>query len=122
MGQVTTLVEPHPKDGVPGLQKREIDPHVRLCAGVRLNIGELGAEQFFGAVDRKLFHLIYDLTPLVVATPGVALRVFVGEDRTRGCHHRWRGKVLGCDEVNIRILALEVFANEARDCRIDLLN
>ena len=44
----------HPEDRVARLEQRHVDGVVGLGAGVRLDVGVLGAEQLLGAVDREL--------------------------------------------------------------------
>ena len=43
-----------PENRVAGLQRRQVDRHVGLRAGVRLHVGVLGAEERLRAVDREL--------------------------------------------------------------------
>ena len=74
-------------DRVAGLQQRVVDGGVGLRAGVRLDVGVLGAEQRLGAVDRELLDDVDVLAAAVVALARVALGVLVGQHgalRTRG--------------------------------------
>ena len=52
---------------------------LRLAAGVRLDVGVLGAEELLGPVDGQLLDLVDDLAAAVVALAGIALGVLVGE-------------------------------------------
>ena len=49
---MAAVVEPHREDRVAGLEAGEVDGHVRLRAGVRLDVRVLGPEEVLGAVDR----------------------------------------------------------------------
>jgi hypothetical protein len=86
-----------------------------------LDVGVLGFEEFLGPIDRQLLHLVDDRAALVVATTRIALGVFVGEHGS-GCRHHGRGsEVLRCDEMDVGVLPFDVFANQAGDGGIDLL-
>src|SRR5438132_13721057 len=50
-GEVAAGREVRPQYGVAGLEQREVHGHVGLRAGVRLDVGVLGAEQLLGARD-----------------------------------------------------------------------
>ena len=67
VGQVAAVVEPEREDRVARLEQPEVDGHVRLGAGMRLDVGVLGAEQRLRAVDRELLDLVDDLAAAVVA-------------------------------------------------------
>ena len=56
-----------PDDRVAGLEQRHVDGVVGLGAGVRLDVGVLGAEQLLGAVDRQLLGDVDLLAAAVVA-------------------------------------------------------
>ena len=85
--EVATLVEPHPHDLVARLQHGEEGGHVRVRAGVRLDVRVLGAEQFARALPREVLGVVDDEVAAVVPLPGIALRVLVGEHRTLRLEH-----------------------------------
>ena len=58
------------EDRVPGLERCEIDGHVRLRARVWLDVRVLGPEERLRAVDRRLLDLVDDLAAAVVALAG----------------------------------------------------
>ena len=120
MGEVPAVVEPETEDRVAGLQEREVGGHVRLRARVRLHVCMLRAEEIHGAIDRQLLDLVHDLAAAVVAAAGVALRVLVRRHRADGLEHARPGEVLGCDQLDLRALPLELAAEERRDFRIDV--
>ena len=80
VGEVAALVERHAQHGVAGLEQREIGGGVGLRAGVRLDVGVLGAEELLGAVDGEPLDLVHDLAAAVVALAGQPLGVLVGHD------------------------------------------
>ena len=61
------MVERHPEERVARFQQRHVDGVVGLGAGVRLDVGVLGAEQLLGAVDRQLLGDVDLLAAAVVA-------------------------------------------------------
>ncbi len=122
VGEMTALIEPHPENRVPRLQQREVGAHVGLGPGMGLDVGELGAEQLLGPIDGQLLHLVDDLTAFVIATTRIALGVLVGEHRARCRHDRRGGEVLRGDQVDVAVLAFQVFADQSGDRRIDLFD
>jgi hypothetical protein len=101
VGEVPTVRELHPEDLVLRVvrpKEGSEDRHVRLRAGVRLDVRMLGAEQLLGPVDRELLRHIDELAAAVVAPPRIALGVLV---RHRGTERREDGGarvVLGGDQ------------------------
>ena len=104
----------------PGLQQRVVDGDVRLRAGVRLDVGVLGAEQRLGAVDRELLGHVDELAAAVVAPAGIALGVLVGQHRALRLEHRHRHEVLGGDHLERALLAIELHDEDLGDLGIDL--
>ena len=72
--EVATTRQPHPQDGLTGLEHREVDREVGRGARVRLHVGVLDAEQRLRPGDRELLERVDELLALVVALAGVALR------------------------------------------------
>ena len=89
----------HRQHGVAGLQERAVDREVGARAGVRLQVGVLGAEQLLGALDADLLGDVDDLAAAVVALAGVALGVLVGQRRAERGEHRRAGEVLAGDQL-----------------------
>ena len=108
------------EDRVARLQDREVDGHVRLRPGMRLDVRVLRSEQGLRAVDRELFDLVDDLAAAVVAAPRIPLGVLVRRHAADGLQHRRPGEVLGRDELDLVALALELALEERRHLRIDL--
>src|SRR4029079_7134434 len=120
VGEVAAVRELEREDRVARLQRRHVHGHVRLRAGVRLDVRVLGAEQLLRTVDRRLLDLVDDLAAAVVAPPGVALGVLVGRHRPDGLEDRGPGEVLGGDQLDLAALALVFLAEQLRDVRVEL--
>ena len=118
MAQVAALVECHAEHRVAGLERALVHGHVRLRPGVRLHIRVLGAEQLLGAVTREVLHLIDDLAATVVALARCALRIFVVEPRSEGLEHGHRREVLGRDELEGFLLAIELSLEKGGELRV----
>ena len=76
------------KERVAGLKGGEEDGGVRLCPGVRLDVGLLGAEQLQQALDGQPLDGIDVLAAAVVPPAGVPFGVLVREHRPLRRHHR----------------------------------
>ena len=119
--EVAAVVEPEREDLVAGLENCGVHRHVRLRAGVRLDVCVLGAEQLLRTIDRKLLDLVDDLAAAVVALAGVALGVLVRRHRPHGLEHRRPREVLGGDQLDLAALPLELLPEQRCDIRIDLV-
>jgi hypothetical protein len=72
---------------------------------LRLDIGEAAAEQRLGALDRQLLGDVDELAAAVVAAAGIALGIFVGQDRALRLQHGAGDDVLGGDQLDLVALA-----------------
>ena len=104
----------------PGSRDRGEHCGVRGGAGVRLHVRELRAEQLLGALDGEALGDVDELAAAVVATPGVALGVLVGEHRALGFEHGTRHEVLARDHLERAALAAELLLQDRGDLRVDL--
>ena len=111
-------VEAH--EGIAGLQQRQKHRLVHLAAGVRLHIGEAGAEQFPGAIDRQRLHDVHPFAAAVIAVARIALGVFVGQHRALRFQHRAADDVLRRDQFDLMTLPAELAADRRGDVRIGL--
>ena len=109
------------EDRVARLQRRHVDGHVRLRAGVRLDVRVVGAEELLRAVDRELLDLVDDLAAAVIALARVALRVLVRRRRADCLQDRRPGEVLGGDQLDLVPLALDLAAQQVCDLRVELV-
>ena len=105
VGQVAAVVEAHGEDGVAGLDEGEVCGHVRLGAGVRLDVCCFCTEEFAGAFDGDLFDFIDEFAAVVVALRRISFGILVGEDGALGGADGAAGVVLGCDQLNAFELA-----------------
>ena len=87
MGQMAARgkVEPHKR--IARLQQREKHRLVRLAAGIRLHIGEFAVEEPGHALDRQSLGDIDELAAAIIAPAGIALGIFVGQNRALGFEH-----------------------------------
>ena len=86
---------------------------------MRLHVGVLGAEEFFGAIDGELLDFVGDFAAAVVALAGIAFGVFVGEDRTHRLEHGFGDEILAGDEFEAGGFAVGFVAEKIGDARID---
>ena len=104
MGQVSALVEPHAHDRVAGLEHGEVDGHVRLRAGVGLDVRVVGSEERLRALDGERLDLVDKVAAAVVTAAGESFGVLVGEHAADGFEDGLRGEVLGGDHLERRTL------------------
>ena len=121
MRQVAARIEVEAHEGVAGLQQRQEHRLVHLAAGIRLDVGEIAAEQLLGALDGQLFGDIDELAAAIVALARIALGIFVGHDRALRLEHGARDDVLRGDQLDLMALAAELVADGAEDLRIRCL-
>ena len=88
VGEVAAVIEAQRENRVARLHQPEVDGHVRLRAGVGLDVRVLGAEERLRAVDRELLDLVDDLAAAVVALARIALGVLVGRHGADGLEDR----------------------------------
>ena len=108
MGEVPAGSEREPEKGVARLQGGEKRRLIGLRARMGLHVGEAAAEQRNRALDREPLGDIDILAAAVVAPAGVALGVFVGEHRALGLQHSAAHDVLGRDQLDGRLQALNL--------------
>ncbi len=121
VGQVTAVGQVQAHDRVARLQQCEHRGGVGLRTRVRLDVRGLGAEERLDAVDRDLLDHVDVLAAAVVAAPGVALGVLVGENGALGLHDRRRGEVLRGDHLEGGLLAVELGVDGGGDVRVQLV-
>ena len=112
--------ERHAEHAVTGLQHGEVGRLVGRRARVGLHVDVVGAEQLERALDGERLDLVDDLAAAVVAVPGEALRVLVGEHRPHGLQHGVAREVLAGDHLQGLALPVGLGAQQARDRRVDV--
>ena len=95
----------------PGLQHRGIGRGVGLRAGVRLHVDMLAAEDLPRAVAGQVLDDVGVLAATVVAAPGIALGIFIGEDRAGCFKHCFRDKVFAGNHLQPLVLAESFVVN-----------
>ncbi|MCY1530662.1 hypothetical protein D9M68_658580 [compost metagenome] len=111
VGQVAAVGQAHAEDGVAGVQQGQVDGAVGLGAGVRLDVGVVGAEQLLGAVDGQLFDNVDVFAATVVTLARIALGVLVGQLGALGLHDLRAGVVFRGDQFDMVFLALGLAAD-----------
>jgi len=117
--QVPAMRQGHAQHRVTGTERGHVHGDVRGSAGVGLHVGVLRAEEFLGAIDGQLFHLVGIFAPAVIAPAGIALGVFVGEDGAHGFQDGFRDKIFGGDEFKAGGLTHGFLAQQFADLAID---
>ena len=83
---------------------------------MRLDVGVVGSEKLLGALDGEGFHDIHVFATAIPAFPGVALGIFVSEQRALRLHHSGRREVFRGDQLDVVPLAMLL----ADDGRVEL--
>ena len=117
--QVAAVGEVHAEDAVARLQQRRVHGHIRLRAGVRLDIGMVGAEEPRHAVDGQALDLV-DVVA-VIARAGVALGVLIRQVAAHSLHHGRARKILGRDQLQVVALAPQLPLHGGVQLRVGLL-
>ena len=105
MGEVAAVREIEAEDGVARLQNGRVGRRVGLRAGVGLHVDVLAAKDLFGAVAGQVLDHVSVLATAIVAAAGVALGVFVGEDRAGRLEHRLGDEIFAGDHLQPLVLA-----------------
>ena len=105
MGQVAAVREIEAENGVARLQHRRVGRGVGLRAGVRLHIDVLAAEDLLGAIAGQVLHHVGVLAAAVVAAAGIALGIFIGEDRAGRLQHCFGDEVFAGNHLQPFVLA-----------------
>ena len=97
VGQVAAGGEAEAHDSVAGLQQRHHHRAIGLGARMRLDVGEAATEQLLRALDRERLYGVRGRAALVIATPRIALRIFVGQHGALSLEHRLADDILRRD-------------------------
>ncbi len=116
---MAAVIEAHAEDRIARLHERKVGRSVGLRAGVGLDVGVVGAEEFLGPIDRQLLDDVHVLAAAVVALAGVAFGVLIGEHRALRLEHPGAGVVLGGDELDVLLLAAPLARQGARQLGIE---
>jgi hypothetical protein len=69
------------------LDEGRIGAEVRIGSGVRLHVGEPTSEQLARATAREVLNHVDAVAAAIVATTGIAFRIFVGKHAAHGLEH-----------------------------------
>src|SRR3989338_7407288 len=120
MGQVSTVGDVHTQDFALWGYGGEIDGHVGLGAGVGLDVGMFGPEEFLSPVNGKPLHYVNVFTTSVVALAWIALGVFICKDGALGLEH-CRATVVFCgDKLQVGLLSLDFSFNSLPYFKVNL--
>ena len=111
-------IEAHER--IAGLQQREEHRLIGLAARVRLDVGELAAEELRHAVDGELFGDVDELAAAIIAPARISLRVLVGHHRALRFQHGAGDDVLGSDQLDLVALTAKLQIDRAGDFGIGL--
>ncbi|ENN85865.1 hypothetical protein RHSP_17832 [Rhizobium freirei PRF 81] len=120
MRQVTARIQVETHESIARLQEREEDGLVHLRTGVRLNVGEVDAEQLLGALDGELFRDIDELAAAVIALARIAFSIFIRHDRALCFQHGARHDVFRSDQLDFVPLATQFLTDRSKDFRIGI--
>ncbi|MNW57455.1 hypothetical protein D3C74_352640 [compost metagenome] len=108
----------HTKYSITRFQRCKIYCHVRLCAGVRLNIHVFCSEQFFGTITRNVFNYVHMLTTAIVTFTWIAFSVLVGQYRSQCFDYCFTHDVLGCNQFDVVLLTFQFKIHRFQYCRV----
>ena len=120
MREVAACGKRHAEDCVARLQQRQEHGLVGLRTGMRLHIDELRAKQLFRTLDGKCLNNIDMLAAAVIAAAGIAFGIFVGQNRALRLQNTGADDVLGCDHLDLVLLANQLMPDRRRQFRIGI--
>ncbi len=108
----------HGQHGVAGCGEGGVGGEVGAGAGVRLQVGVLGAEELLGPLDADQLGLV-DLRAAAVVTPvRVALGVLVAQRRAERGEDRRGGEVLAGDQLQAAAQPVQLAEHHLGDLRV----
>ena len=108
-------------DGVARIEQGQKHRLVHLAAGIGLNIRETGPEQLLGALDGQVLDDVDVFAAAIIALAGVALGIFVGQDRALGLKHSLGHDVFRGDQLDLVLLATKFFFDGGKHLRISAI-
>ena len=120
--QMAAVREVHTHDRVAGVEHRKVDRHVRLRAGMRLDVGMLCAKELLRAVAGQILHDVHILASAVIALARIALRIFIGQVRAHRGEHCVADEVLRSDQLDVLVLTGELVVHRRAQLGINRLN
>ncbi len=115
VGEVTPVGEIHGENPVAWLEGCEVDSSIGLTAGMGLNIGMVGPEEFLCPFDGEHLGLVDGVTASIIPFGGIAFGIFVREDRSSNLHHGGVGEIFGGNQLEVALLPGEFLAHDGGD-------
>ena len=119
VSQMPARGEAETHDRIARLQQRHHHGAVGLRPRMRLDVGELAGEQFFRPFDRQRLDRVRRCAALIVAAAGIALGIFVGEDRPLCLEDSLADDIFRCDQLDLGLLAPKFGVDAVLDRRVD---
>ena len=120
MRKVAACGKRHAEDRVARLQQRQEHGLVGLRTRMRLHIHERRAEQLFRTLDGECLDNIDMLAAAIIAAAGIAFGIFVGQNRALRLQNTGADDVLGCDHLDLVLLANQLMPDRRRQFRIGI--
>ncbi len=118
VGQMAAVGQVHRQDRIAGFENGEVHRHIGLRTRMRLDVYVVAVKEFLRTVPGQVFRFVDDVAAAVVPVCGIALRVFVREDRSRGGQNGRRDEILGSDEFDSLLLSLSLASDHLKNFRI----
>ncbi len=115
VGQVAAVRQAHREHGVARCEQCRVGRQVGAGAGMRLQVGMVGAEECLGPLDPDLLGPVDHLATAVITPAGIALGVLVRQCRAECGEHRRRGEVLAGDQLKAAAQPLELVDDDRGD-------
>ena len=115
-----TVRQIHREHFIAGFEHGEINGHVRLTAGMRLDVDVFRAEQFFRAVNRELLDHVHIFAAAIPAFFWISFSVFVRENGTLRFHDCRTDKIFAGNQLDVFLLALAFVFDGFGDERIHI--
>ncbi|MNC22806.1 hypothetical protein D3C75_708130 [compost metagenome] len=118
--QMTAVSEIHAEHSVTGIQCGQINCHIGLSTGMRLDIGMISAEQLLGTVTGKVLYDIDIFTAAIVAFARITFSIFIRKNRTHRFHYSFTDDILRSNKLNVGTLTVQLQSHRFQYCRVTL--
>ncbi len=119
VAQVAAVGQVHTHNGIAILQEGEIDGHIGLAAGMRLNVGVSRAEDLLHPAQGQVLGGVDVFAAAVEAPSRITFGVLVGQNGALGLEHRVADKILRSDHLQFVELALSFPLDDSINRRIN---
>src|SRR5690606_4743255 len=115
LGQVATMSQTHAQNRIARRAQSSVYRLVCLRTRVGLDVGIIGAEQLFSALDGQAFALVNIFATAVVTLARIAFRIFIGQLGALSSHHQWAGVVFRSNQFDMLLLTTALIFNRGPD-------